>query len=245
MSLRILPVALVYGLGLLSGLASAADLQSYPRNSEYAASINAATPSISAGEQINWERTPNPYASTSIKLAADSSTGANNESESTEKKVIAETKGDIDGDGREDRVQLITANDSGDLDLAIYLSSEKPSKDKPSFYKKEFGWGDDMRMPGASITDKGSLILEFSNYAIGRNKWSTRFTIVYRQNKLLVAGYTHEEHDSLDPKNQFSCDINLLTGKGVSNGKNVKVPAGGIELAHWTDNKIPKQCASK
>jgi hypothetical protein len=241
-----LPTVLIYGLGLLSGLASATDLQPNLRSTEPTASINALAQSISAREQINWDRTPNLYASTSIKLAADSSTASDNETESTEKKeVLVEFKGDIDRDGQQDRVLLIPADDLGTLDLAVYLSSEKRSKDKPSAYIKAFSWGYDMSMPNVSLTDKGSLTLEFANHDMGRNRWGTKFTIVYRQNKLLVAGYTHHEYDTLDPKNEASCDINLLTGKGVSNGKNVKIPAGGVELIHWDDTKISKHCRSK
>ena len=45
-----------------------------------------------------------------------------------------------------------------------------------------------------------------------------------------------------DPNAGGSCDVNLLTGKAVRNGKAVADKVGSINLADWSDEKLPKPC---
>ncbi|MGH6979879.1 MAG: hypothetical protein ACREFC_01610 [Stellaceae bacterium] len=160
-------------------------------------------------------------------------------------KILADVTGDINGDKVADRVQLIRADDDGDVDLAIYLSGGGKLPAKPTLVQKAFGWTGNMagQTLAATINARGSLILTFENDAVGRDRWQTRYTIAWREGKLVVAGYTHSERDTLDPKAGRICDINFLTGKGKRGGTAVTVPAGGVTLASWTDASIPKACA--
>mgnify|MGYP001598475445 CR=1 FL=1 len=165
-------------------------------------------------------------------------------SAAAQNKILAEASGDINGDKVADRVQITQANDDGDVDLAIYLSAGGKLPDKPTLAKNSFGWTGSMagQTPTATINARGSLILTFENNSVGRDRWQTRYTIAWRNNALVVAGYTHSERATLDPEAGGSCDINFLTGKGKRNMAPVTVPAGGLPLASWTEASIPKAC---
>src|SRR5271163_3392779 len=158
------------------------------------------------------------------------------------KQVIGEATGDLDGDGVPDRVQLLQGDDT-DVDLAIYLSAAGKPADRPSLYKPAFGWADmtGAERPALKITPKGSLIVEFRNDQ-GRDRWRQQFTIAVRNNALMVAGYSYESRDALDPKAGGGCDVNLLTGTGTRNLKPVKLAAGGVPVAGWSDASIPPPC---
>ncbi|MDR2882046.1 MAG: hypothetical protein LBV29_09155 [Azoarcus sp.] len=132
-------------------------------------------------------------------------------------------------------------NDDGVVDLAIYLSSDDPAMKRPSLYRPSFGWGDQYRRPDASITPKGALVLQFGN-DMGRDRWSKKYTILSRQGQLLVAGYTYNERDALQRGKGYRCDINLLTGSGVREGKSVQFPAGGVALNIWTEGRGEALC---
>jgi hypothetical protein len=158
------------------------------------------------------------------------------------KKLVGEATGDLNGDGVPDRVQLLQSDDT-DVDLAIYLSAAGKPADQPSLYKPGFGWADMTGgdPPGLKITPKGSLIVEFRNDQ-GRDRWRQQFTIAVRNNALVVAGYSYESRDALEPKAGGGCDLNLLTGTGTRNLKPVKLTAGGVPVAGWSDASIPPPC---
>jgi len=157
-------------------------------------------------------------------------------------KTIAGVAGDINGDGVADRAVLI--DNDGDVDLAVYLSSGGKLPAEPTLYKKAFGWTGAMAgtEPEIKINPRGSLIVVFRNDAIGRDRWRMQFTVAWRDNALVVAGYAYEFHDTLDLKHRGACDLNLLTGQGTRDGKTVKVAAGSMPLAGWTDDSAPAPC---
>ncbi|MEZ5450866.1 MAG: hypothetical protein R3E89_18510 [Thiolinea sp.] len=45
----------------------------------------------------------------------------------------------------------------------------------------------------------------------------------------------------LIPDNTLNCDLNLLTGKGVRNGKTVTAPTA-VTLADWNDQTVSAVC---
>jgi hypothetical protein len=158
--------------------------------------------------------------------------------------VIAEASGDIDGDGIPDRAQLLQANDDGDVDLAIYLSAGGKLAAKPTLVKSALGWTGTMagQTPSLAINARGSLIASFENDSIGRDRWQTRYVLAWRKGALVVAGYSHSEHDTLNPKAGGNCDVNFLTGKGSRNSKPMTVPAHAMPLADWSDKDLPAFC---
>jgi len=64
------------------------------------------------------------------------------------------------------------------------------------------------------ITTKGSLqvIATWAESGVGRDRWDETVTIVHRDGKILVAGYTYKWRDSIEGDNH-SCDVNYLSGR--------------------------------
>lgn len=98
-----------------------------------------------------------------------------------------------------------------------------------------------------SLTDQGSLRLHSENYGIGRHKWEQTLTIVYRDGTFVVGGFTYSFADTLarDDNGEVltgSCDLNLLSGKGVSNGKPARVATKAKPVTDWSAEDYPEEC---
>ena len=150
-------------------------------------------------------------------------------------------------DGATDRA-VLTQNDEGDADLTIFRDVPAPGDAKaaatPALIKKSVtysgqAWG---TRASLSTNPKGSLVMTAENDAIGRDRWSETLTIVLRDKAYVVAGMTYASRDTLDPKAGHSCDLNLLSGKGMLDGKPFPGKLAPIALADWSDEKIPKAC---
>jgi hypothetical protein len=100
-------------------------------------------------------------------------------------------------------------------------------------------WG---TQPSLETTDKGALLLKSENDSIGRSRWSQVLTILYRQKEFVVAGVTFRSRDALDPNAWMACDLNLLTGQGVLNGKKIPVTTASQPLSAWNEDGPPKEC---
>lgn len=134
--------------------------------------------------------------------------------------VYAVALGDLDGNGIEDAAILIEPNDNTYDDFGLYLYLREADYRPLTLHTSapNFVWGSRAmagQMPTLTINDRGSLIVKSENIAIGRNKWEQKLTIAFRDEQFLIAGYTYSFYDGLDPENYGSCDVNLLTGKGV------------------------------
>jgi hypothetical protein len=160
------------------------------------------------------------------------------------KVVLAEVKTDLNGDGVPDRAVLLHDPDGDDVDLAVYLSAQGRLAAQPSLYKPAFGWTGAMAgaEPELSVNKAGSLIVVFQNDAIGRDRWRAQFTIAFRGGALVVAGYDYQARDTLQPSHGGNCELNFLAGRGIRNGKPVKLAAAPVQLADWTDAAVPAAC---
>jgi hypothetical protein len=98
--------------------------------------------------------------------------------------------------------------------------------------------------PEISVNKAGSLVVVFQNDAIGRDRWRQQFTIAFRGGALVVAGYGYQARDTLRPGGGGgSCDVNFLAGRGIRNGKPIKLAGGPIRLSDWTDKSAPAACS--
>ena len=161
-------------------------------------------------------------------------------------RVISTVTLSFGDDGSTDRAVLVDNFDAG-ADIYIFRSIEDAKPDSPMnplLVKKAAAWNGAMwgSRPSLDTNAKNSLIVKSQNDAIGRDRWSETLTIVYRGHEFLVAGLTYESHDNLDPRAGGSCDLNFLSGKGVSNGKPVEIKSGVVRLIDWSDEKLPKEC---
>jgi hypothetical protein len=160
--------------------------------------------------------------------------------------VLSAVTSDWNGDGRMDRAILVEGQEER-ADLYIYVSTDDPNGGERrdlALAKTGAAWKGAMwgTQPSLELSPKGSLLLKSGNDAIGRSRWSQTLTIVYRNGEFLVAGMTFDSRDTLEPKAGGHCDLNLLTGQGIRNGKALKVAAKQIRLADWSDDSRPKEC---
>lgn len=149
---------------------------------------------------------------------------------------VAALSADLDGDGRLDRAVL--TEDADDVTLTVTLASRDVPVVKPAL-----GWMGGMagQEPALSVR-AGSLVVEFQNESIGRNRWQQQLTIAWRNGGFVVAGYTFTSRDTLDPDQGGTCDINFLDRRGVRNGRPVAISVGAVPLLSWTDAAIPAIC---
>jgi hypothetical protein len=160
-------------------------------------------------------------------------------------KVLSAVTLDFSSSGRQDRAVLVQ-NDDAAADLYLYLSKDDANGQialSLAEIKKDIvfsggAWG---QLPSLETNGKGSLLIKSENEAIGRDRWSQTLTIVYRNKQFLIGGVSFTARDTLDLNAGGSCDLNLLTGKGVRNGKPVGKLAP-IRLADWSGDKLPKEC---
>lgn len=100
---------------------------------------------------------------------------------------------------------------------------ELPMKQYPAFAPKIL-----------TINKQKSLEINLGNehLGIGRHVYSTKLTVAFRQSAYRLVGFSHTSIDKLYPESFQSCDYNLLRGRGVKNGRSLKLstPATRIEL---------------
>lgn len=161
-------------------------------------------------------------------------------------KVLSAVTLDFSSSGRQDRA-VLALNAAAAADLYLYLLKDDPRGDSAlalAETKKNVAFSGGMwgQLPSLETNGKGSLLIKSANDSIGRDRWSQTLTIVYRNKQFLIGGIAYEARDTLDPKAGGSCDLNLLTGKGVRNGKPVDGKSAPIRLADWSDDKLPKEC---
>jgi len=160
--------------------------------------------------------------------------------------AISAVTADWNEDGGFDRAILVDGGND-DADLHIYLSVD-PASDgqnmnlhlfKPGFAWMGVMWG---QQPSLSVNDQGSLMIHTENTGIGRNAWNQKLTVAWRNEQFVVAGYTHDSYDRIDPDAVVNCDLNLLTGRGVKNGKAVKSPVTKVPLKDWDQTAVEEVC---
>lgn len=154
--------------------------------------------------------------------------------------VLAVVTHDWNDDGGQDRAVLVAGEETADL--YIYLSTDTTDERRLALHSRAIvwrglAWG---TQPGLSVNERGSLLVHAMNEAIGRNRWHQTLTIALRGRSFLVAGFTHQGYDTLDPDNQFICDINLFSGKGLLNGKPFQSTVRAMPADQWGAERGPE-----
>lgn len=160
--------------------------------------------------------------------------------------AISAVTTDWNEDGGFDRAVLVDGS-GDDADLYIYLSGTSDSDDEDMglhLFKPGFAWMGAMwgQQPRLSLNDRGSLMIHTENTGIGRSAWNQKLTVAWRNNQFVVAGYTYDSYDRLDPDNVVNCDLNLLTGKGVRNDKPITSPVKRVPLKEWNNETVEQIC---
>ncbi len=150
--------------------------------------------------------------------------------------IFSVATGDWNKDEAQDAVVMIETGEQ-EFDVLFYLT-DKNQRLKLHDYVKSMVWGATTmygQEPFVSTRENGSLMITSQNSAIGRDRWEENLTIVYRQNQFIVAGFSYSSYDTLDPDGGGSCDLNLLTGKGMVNDKAIRFDAKAPSILAYAD----------
>ncbi|NLS20845.1 hypothetical protein HGP16_30520 [Rhizobium sp. P40RR-XXII] len=167
-------------------------------------------------------------------------------------RIIDAAIGDWNEDGKPD-LALLMAPASGDqadnqIGIDIYLRDDEHSLLKLAASAPNKIWGSVEpggtvgQEPSISALPNGSIAIVSQNDAIGRDRWQQTLTLAYRSNNFVVAGYTYDSFDTLEPDNSHSCDYNVLTGKVTKDGKTLKAEARTVSIQDWQDDFGQKAC---
>lgn len=159
-------------------------------------------------------------------------------------RIIAMASGDWDKDGTPDLAVVATPGDeSGDDNgLYVWLTRKTEGRLTPVLSLPNSVWGNLTlygQEPELTALANGSFTLTTKNDAVGRDRWRQSLTIAYRNFDFIVAGYTFSSYDTIAEEGAENstneCDLNVLTGKGKSNGQPVAGKAQFVLLKDWKD----------
>ena len=147
----------------------------------------------------------------------------------------------VDGDIHRYRAILAETEEGADL----YIYTDAGEGWKQAVHARDIVWRGGMygQEPSMEAQEHGSLKIISENSAVGRDRWEQVLTIAYRGGEFRVAGFTYSYYDTLDPDANGQCDVNLLTGKGVLNGKAFKTTLEAMPAQNWTMDTRPPECA--
>ena len=162
--------------------------------------------------------------------------------------ALSELVADFTGDGVADRAVLVETTEGGEADLLIYAGlpggGEALALRAPALV-----WvGGIGQQPSLDRTAGGSLQVISMNESIGRNRWRQTLTIAWRGGAFVLAGFTYSWYDTLDLDASGTCDVNLLTGRGVlSEGPEgartsaaFRTDLRAMPVAEWPGNPPPE-----
>ncbi|MEM7497956.1 MAG: hypothetical protein AAF371_08185 [Pseudomonadota bacterium] len=134
--------------------------------------------------------------------------------------VIAAISDDLDGDGAADRAMLVEDVAAGEATLLLFTGHPRDPGFTLALQAVGLAWSGRMfgTIPWLEVTARGSLRVHAENASVGRNRWRQVHTIAWRGGSFVLAGYSWESFDTLDPAASMVCDLNLLTGRAILNG---------------------------
>lgn len=164
-------------------------------------------------------------------------------SQTTQGDVFDTISSDLNGNGIMETYTLIR----GPEDNADLVVSGDPGLDQTF---PVLVWAGAMAgtIPSLGLTPAGSLQITHGNESIGRGRWQEVLTVAYRFDRLTLAGMTTSWFDTQDFDNTGSCDVNLLTGRGVFEQKGFgrnevrEEIAVALPLAAWNYNRSVDVC---
>lgn len=158
--------------------------------------------------------------------------------------ILGSVKADWNGDGKIDKAILVTRdNEHQAATLLVYLSN-KSNHLKRKLKARDIVWHANIAGQSASLklNKRNSIVIHAGNTSVGRNRWHSKLTIVYRGKKFLVAGYSLHTRDTLKLDSATRCDINYLAGKMIKNNKTLWVKNVPPSLKVWQKNPKNNPC---
>lgn len=164
-------------------------------------------------------------------------------------RIVGGVSGDWNRDGKSDLALLVSPGE-GETYAGLYLYLGDSARDllRPAAAVKDFVWGDvDLdglygQDPTLEALSNGSLAIHTLNESIGRERWRSTLTVAWRDGRFVIAGFTLDWRDTLDPDSLSHCDYNVLTGKYVLDEKARATEARTIALNDWDDAIARRVC---
>ena len=162
--------------------------------------------------------------------------------------LVAALSGDWNGDGQPDAA-LITQAEGGDADLSLYLGDPvfglKRVVDRP---RVVFSGPMGGQLPALEPNSPSSFKLHQEQIGIGRTPWESTLSIAWRGGQFVLAGYSYQFYDRIDPDHNGHCDVNLLTGDyeltlGEQTQKG-RQDARAFPISKLAADYMPKICTS-
>jgi len=99
-------------------------------------------------------------------------------------------------------------------------------------------------------SENGAIELISQNIAIGRHRWEQKLTIVYRDRRYLIGGFTYRYYDTIavDSNGEVktgNCDLNLLTGAGIKDGQSIRTKLTAVPIEDWSVEFGPDECSDE
>lgn len=151
--------------------------------------------------------------------------------------------GDWNKDGRED-LALLAVTDRDDMQVGLYVYLRGAETDgrlltlvltvPDKIWGARGGEGGAFgQEPSIKALANGSIAITTQNFGIGRERWEHTLSLAYRDGRFLVAGLTFSSFDSLQEEEPLTCDLNLLTGRGIVNDKPVRFAPLSLTFDRW------------
>ena len=160
---------------------------------------------------------------------------------------ITRLNADLTGDGVPDRAILALDPGGEGADLLIYVPNSDGQLALHTKTKSMIWVGQGGEGPELSVNPHGSLLIHSINDSIGRYRWRQTLTVAWRDDTFVLAGFSYHWYDGHDPERGGTCDVNLLSGKGVrTRGTFLReisfhTKSRGGPIADW-DHDPPTEC---
>ena len=160
---------------------------------------------------------------------------------------INHVSADLTGDGVLDRAILALDTEGGGADLLIYVPNSDGQFSLHTKAKSLIWVGPGGRGPRLTVSPHGSLLIHSINDSIGRDRWRQTLTVAWRSNAFVLAGFTYYWYDTQDPEKSGTCDVNLLSGKGMrTRGTflreiSFRTKSRSVPIDMW-DQEPPSEC---
>jgi hypothetical protein len=128
--------------------------------------------------------------------------------------LLGAVSGDWNRDELPDAAVLVRGPDEGAATLHVYLGDWteglRPVVSAPNAV---FAGPMAGQMPRLVPRTETSFVIEMEQTGVGRTPWMSQTTVAFRDGGFVVAGYTYDFYDRLDPGHSGTCDVNLLNGR--------------------------------
>jgi hypothetical protein len=159
-------------------------------------------------------------------------------------RIAAATTGDFDKDGDADLAVILRPPQArGADDNGVYIYLADPGEGRmilkvaaPNLVPNSFIYAGES--VAITSSQNGSIVVTAKNDTPGQRHYEIKLTVAYRNSDFLVAGYSLKEN----VPHPLDCDLNMLTGKGLINGKPFTGVTGAILLTEWSDDIGRQAC---